>query len=63
MSESGEKWRTTELYFRKMLAINGEVLSRFETAHIMMLYFFAEGLALLGKLEQKDVKVTTLRRN
>jgi hypothetical protein len=44
------QWQLSEHYFRKMLTLQGEKLSRFETAHIMMLYFFTQGLSVLEKL-------------
>jgi hypothetical protein len=50
MQGEDEQWRLSEHYFRKLLSLRGEQLGKFETGHIMMLYFFTEGLAILGKL-------------
>jgi hypothetical protein len=36
-----------------MLKVKGENLSKFETAHIMMLYFFTEGLSVLDVLKEE----------
>jgi hypothetical protein len=38
-----------------MLSLKGEHLSKFENGHIMMLYFFTEGLEVLGKLDEDKV--------
>lgn len=62
MSESSDKWRMSEIYLRRMLSLKGEVLIRFETGHLTTLYFLAEGLALLGRLQPEDVTPTSIRR-
>lgn len=62
MSESSDKWRMSEVYLRRMLSLKGEVLSRFETGHLTTLYFLAEGLALLGRLQPEDVTPTSRRK-
>lgn len=61
MSENSERWRMSELYLRRMLALKGEVLVRFETGHLTTLYFLAEGLALLGRLQPEDVALAPRR--
>lgn len=53
MSNIEEKAAKTANYFRNMLKVKGESLSRFETAHIMMLYFYTEGLSVLDDLKEE----------
>jgi hypothetical protein len=46
------KLKRSSHYFKKFLSIQGETLSRFETNHIMMMYFAVHGLDLLQKLPE-----------
>lgn len=54
MQAETEQWHLSEHYFRKLLSLRGEQLAKFETGHIMMLYFFTQGLAVLGKLTPEE---------
>lgn len=62
IGESSDRWRMSEVYLRRMLALKGEVLIRFETGHLTTLYFLAEGLALLGRLQPEDVTPPSRRK-
>lgn len=53
--EEVNKWKAmvvpyekAEKYFRKLLYANGKYLCKFETTHIMILYFAIHGLDVLG---------------